>query len=313
MRQALRTHTVAVLACVLASAGLGSCRGSGAPPPARARGDEVVVSSFNFSESALVAEIYAQAIEAAGIPVRRELNLGPRELVQPALLAGLVDVVPEYLGSALASLAGTDGPLPGDPATARDRLVAALRPWDVRVLEPSAAQNQNGLVVSRATAERNGIFTVTDLAKLTGGLAVAGPPECPARPYCLPGLESRYGLRPARFVPFDTESQRATALVDEVVDVAVMFTTDGRLANGDLVLLADDRGLQPAENLVPVVSAPAMERYGPRLAGALDAVSGQLTTNGLSFLNWRVDSAGRDVASEARGWLERHALPAGRP
>ena len=310
MRQALRMRTAVVAACALSLTLLSSCSGSGEQPATRPRGNEVVVSSFNFPESALLAEIYAQAIEAAGIPVRRELDLGPRELVQPALLAGLVDVVPEYLGSALASLAGT---LAADATAVRDRLVEALRPWNVRVMDPSAAQNQNGLVVSRSTAERHGLRAISDLAGFPGPVTLAGPPECPQRPYCLPGLESRYGLRFARFLPFATESQRATALIDEVVDVAVMFTTDGRLATGDLVLLSDDRALQPAENIVPVVSAPAMERYGPRLSAALDAVSARLTSNGLTFLNWRIDTAGRDIATEARGWLERHALVAERP
>jgi osmoprotectant transport system substrate-binding protein len=309
VRQALRIRTVRTAALALALV-FSSCTPPGEPAPAPARGDEVIVSSFNFPESALVAEIYAQALEAAGVPVRRELNLGARELVQPALLAGLVDVVPEYLGSALASLPSSDGTPPADATAALDRLAVALRPWDVRVLEPSPAQNQNGLVVSRATAERQGIRSISDLARVSGGVTLAGPPECPQRPYCLPGLESRYGLRVARFLPFDTESQRATALLDEVVDVAVMFTTDGRLATGDLILLHDDRALQPAENIVPLVFAPALERYGSRLSGALDAVSGQLTSNGLSFINWRIDSAGRDIAAEARGWLERHGLVA---
>ena len=313
MRQVLRMRTAGLLACALTLTVLSSCSSSGEQPAPRPRGNEVVVSSFNFPESALLAEIYAQAIEAVGIPVRRELNLGPRELVQPALLAGLVDVVPEYLGSALASLAGTEGALSADAAAARDRLVTALRPWDVRVMDSSAAQNQNGLVVTRSTAERHGLRAISDLAGFPGPVTLAGPSECPQRPYCLPGLESRYGLRFARFLPFDSESQRATALIDEVVDVAVMFTTDGRLATGDLVLLDDDRALQPAENIVPVVAGPALERYGARLAGALNAVSAGLTSNGLSFVNWRVDTAGRDIATEAQGWLARHALIAERP
>ena len=312
MRQARRMRTSGLLACALSLTVLTSCSSAGEQAAARPRGNEVVVSSFNFPESTLLAEIYAQAIEAAGIPVRRELNLGPRELVQPALLAGLVDVLPEYLGSALASLAGAEGALTADAAAARDRLVTALRPWDVRVMDSSAAQNQNGLVVTRSTAERHGLRAISDLAGFPGPVTLAGPSECPQRPYCLPGFESRYGLRFARFLPFDTESQRATALVDEVVDVAVMFTTDGRLATGDLVLLSDDRALQPAENVVPVVAGAALDRYGTRLSGALNAVSAGLTSNGLSFVNWRVDIAGRDIATEARGWLERHALIAER-
>jgi osmoprotectant transport system substrate-binding protein len=312
MSQARRSRTAAVLAGVVVALLAGACQRAAEPPAAGVRGPEVVVSSFNFPESALLAEIYAQAIEGAGIPVRRELGLGPRELVHPALFAGLVDLVPEYLGSALASRVGQAEGEPGAPGSARDQLAAALRPLGLRVLEPSDAQNQNGLVVSRSTAERYGLTAVSDLAGIAGGFTFTGPPECPARPHCLPGLESRYGIHVTRFLPLETERQRATALVDQVADVAVMFTTDGRLAAGDLVLLRDDRGLQPAENVVPIVSALAVDRYGTRLVEVVDSVSDRLTSNGLSFLNWRVDVDGRSIPAEARGWLDRQGLVAGR-
>lgn len=307
MSRGRRCRTRLALACLGAALILPSCRDPATPPAADRDPTEVVVASFNFPESTLVAEIYATALEAAGIPVRRELGLGPRELVQPALLGGLVDVVPEYLGTALASVHAAAVP-PGDPGAARQALARALDGRGVRVLDPAEAQNQNGVVVARATAEHFGLSKVSDLAAHSSGFVLGGPPECPERPYCLPGLEGVYGLRFGGFLPLDTEQQRAAALVDGVVDAAVMFTSDGRLATGDLVLLADDRGLQPSENLVPVVSARALDRHGPRLVEVLDAVSARLTANGLRFLNWRVSMAGKDVATEARGWLERQSL-----
>ena len=286
-----------------------SCRDQ-APPRGDAgrTGTEVVVASFNFPESAVLAEIYARAIAAAGIPVRKELDLGPRELVQPALLSGMVDVVPEYLGTALASLAPAPGAPTTDTAAGRERLASLLAPRGVRVLDPAPAQNQNGLVVTRATAERFRLQAVSDLAAIAGDLALGGPPECPQRRYCLDGLQRVYGLRFGRFVPLDTEQQRATALADGVVDVAVMFTTDGRLAPGDLVLLRDDRALQPSENVVPLVSSRAAERYGTALIESINAVSARLTSNSLRFLNWRISIADRDISTEARGWLERQTL-----
>ena len=293
---------------MLAVAVLAACSADDGDAVPTVAGDEVVVASFNFPESELVAEIYAAALEAAGIPVRREAELGPRELVQPALLSGLVDVVPEYLGTALASVADAGGVDPADSGAVRRRLAEELARWDVRVLEPAPAQNQNGLAVTRGTAERRSLRTVSDLAAAAAGLSLAGPAECPERPYCLPGLERVYGLRFGRFMPFETEHQRVAALREEVVDVAVMFTTDGELAGGDLVLLADDRRLQPAENLVPLVSTEAADRYGAALVDALESVSARLTAQNLVFLNWRVAVAGNDAADEARGWLERHGL-----
>ena len=304
-----RSRVAAVLAALVAMLALVSCRDERPATEATARrGGEVVVASFNFPESVVLAEIYARAIEAAGIPVHRELDLGPRELVQPALFAGLVDVVPEYLGTALASVEPGVAGAPAASGDVRQRLARALESRRINVLDPAPAQNQNGLVVTRATAERHRLQAVSDLVPVAGDLALGGPPECPPRPYCLEGLQRVYGLRFGRFVPLDTEQQRAMALADGVVDVAVMFTTDGRLAPGDLVLLRDDRGLQPRENVVPLVSARAVERYGPRLAEAVNAVSARLTTNSLRFLNWRISIADRDVATEARGWLERQAL-----
>ena len=114
-----------------------------------APGGAVVVASFNFPESELLAAIYGLAIRHAGIPVRLELDLGPRELVLPALEQGLVDVVPEYLGTALRTLESRPGVLMSDPAAVRAALARALAPWHVRVMTPAAAQDQNGIVVTR--------------------------------------------------------------------------------------------------------------------------------------------------------------------
>ena len=295
---------------VCAVAMLTSCRPGTAPPGAESGSDDgaVVVASFNFTESELLAEIYALAIQHAGIPVQPRLDLGPRELVQPALEQGLVDVVPEYLGSALTSVAPHPGVPMTDTEAVRIALAVALAPWHLEVMTPAAAQNQNGIVVTAVTARRLGLRTISDLRRVAGRLKLGGAPECPDRQYCLPGLREAYGLSFAGFLPFATERQRVTALRDGVVDVAVLDTMDGNLATGDLVLLWDDRHLQPAENVVPVITDRAIARYGKRLTGAVDAVSAQLTSSALLFLDWRVEVAGAGVQAEARAWLERHGI-----
>jgi osmoprotectant transport system substrate-binding protein len=195
-----------------------------------------------------------------------------------------------------------------DPVAVRRELVRALAGWNVQVLRPAAAQDHNGLMVTSATAARLRLRTMSDLGPLAPRLVLGGAPECPQRPYCLPGLRRVYGLEFARFVPLATTRQRIEALEQGVVDVAVTDTTDGYLADGDLVLLADDRRLQPADNVVPVVHAGAVARYGARLADALDAVSARLTTNDLVFLNRRVTVGGENVLAEARAWLERQGI-----
>jgi osmoprotectant transport system substrate-binding protein len=287
---------------------LASCQQAPAGRPGSAHGGTVVVASFNFPESELLAAIYGLAIRHAGIPVRLQLGLGPRELVQPALEQGFVDFVPEYLGTALTSLRPHAQVAMPDPAAVRHALAGALARWHIRVLAPAAAQDQNGVVVTRATAARLHLRTASDLRRVAGRLRLGGPPECPQRPYCLPGLRDVYGLRFAGFLSFDTEGQRVIALQQGVVNAAVLFTTDGNLATGDLALLADNRHLQPAENVVPVITDSAMARYGERLARAVNAVSAALTSKALLFLNWRIEVAGNSVLAEARGWLERHGL-----
>lgn len=297
-----------MLALLAAMTVLVSCNGGTREAAARKPDERVVVAAFNFSESTVLADIYAGALEAAGIPVRRELNLGPRELVLPALQQHLVDVVPEYLGTSLEAVDPRATADRADPAAVRNALADAFGRWDIDVLTPAAAQNQNGLAVTTATSQRLHLTATSDLAAVAPDLALGGPPECPARPYCLEGFQRVYGLHMARFLAFDTEQQRTTALDQGVVDVAVVFTTDAVLGSGTLVLLADDRHLQPAENIVPVVSHRVVERYGARLTSALDAVSAKLTQNALVFLNWRVDVGGKDAAAEAHGWLERAGL-----
>jgi osmoprotectant transport system substrate-binding protein len=307
-----RGRAAVLAACSLVLTLLASCQaGPDRTTPAGhggAHGGTVVVASFNFPESELLAAIYELAIRHAGILTQLQLNLGPRELVQPALEQGLVDVVPEYLGTALTSLVPYPGVPMSDPAAVKNALARALARWHVQVMTPAAAQDQNGIVVTDATARRLGLHTVSDLRRAASRLVLGGSPECPDRPYCLPGLRQVYGLRFAGFLPFDTEPQRVTALEEGVADVAVLDTTDGNLATGDLVLLADDRHLQPAENVVPVITRSALARYGKRLADAVNAVSAQLTSKALLFMDWRIEVAGNDVTAEARGWLERQGI-----
>ena len=305
---ALRTGLVLVL--LVALAGCSSQPRRSAQPPARS--DAVVVASFNFDESRLLAEIYAQALAHAGIPVRVELHLGPRELVRPALRQGLVDLVPEYLGTATETM---------DPSVSAEHLPrwrllallrAALAPWRLTALRPAAAVDQNTFAVTRATARRHDLRTLSQLAAVAPHLVLGGPSECTQRALCLPGLRRVYGMHFRDFEAFDDAAQRQTALNEGVIDVELTFSTDGRLATGTLVPLRDDKGLQPDEAVVPVVSDRAVARYGPRLTRALDAVSAALDSAALRFLNWRVSVAGKDVRAEAHGWLRRHGLLAQR-
>lgn len=300
-----------VLLPVLVVLALTGCLPSGPErePAAAVDPDAVTVASFNFSESTLLAELYAHALEEAGLPVVRELAVGPRELMQPALEQGLVDVVPEYLGSALAYFDPGAAVASLDTAAIHKRLTDTLGRSGVEVLTPAPAQNQNGFAVTAATAERYGLRTISDLAPVAGELVFGGPPECRERRLCLGGLQGVYGLQFADFVALDSGGRRTRAALEEgQVDVALLFTTDGYLAGDQFALLTDDRGLQPAENVVPVVRRQTVEQYGEQLVDALDRVSAALTTEELARLNRRVDVDGEEPADVAATWLRDKRL-----
>ena len=303
-----RRTAVFVLALVLAAS---ACDRTSEPPLDVSTDDAVTVASFNFPESVLLAEIYAQALEADGVRVKRETDLGTRELVMPALVQGLVELVPEYAGSALLFFAGP-GSASADQDANHQALASRLGAFGVTALDPSPAEDQNGFAVTRETAARFGLHTLSDLAPVADQLTFGGPPECVRRPSCLPGLESTYGIRFADVIStLDAGGSRTVAaLTQGTVDVALLFTSDGAIDLNDFVLLRDDRGLQPAENVTPVVRREALGRF-PALAGSVNAVSALLTTEGLRSMNAEM-AHGADPRRIASEWLEQNGLAVAR-
>ena len=298
------------LAASLAFA-LAACVAPG-PPSEGAHGDDAItVASFDFPESVLLAEIYAQAIEGAGIRVEREPSLGPRELVMPALLQGLVEFVPEYAGSGLQFLAG-DGSTSPDREINHGRFAERLETLDVTALDASPAQDQNGFAVTAETAQRYGLRTLSDLARVSSNLVFGGPPECARRPLCLPGLERSYGITFGQvYSNLDTGGPRTvSALAEGTVDVALLFTSDGAIDLNDFVLLEDDLRLQPAENVTPVIRTGVLDRFGPSLADTVNAVSALLSTGELRTLNAEV-AHGASPEQIASRWLASNGLDPG--
>lgn len=304
MRGPYRTRLLPLVLAVLAVVGACADRDGG---EAAAEG-AITVGSFNFSESALLAEIYAQALEAEGFPVERRLDLAAREIVEPALEQGLVDLVPEYLGSALAFLDEGKGGVTADAEAVHANLATAFADRGVEVLAYAEAENPNGIVVTRERAQELGLRTISDLVPVAPQLVFGGPPECPQRPFCLAGLEETYGLEFQAFEPLDSGGRLTlAALRAGDIDLALLFTTDGNLVGDELVLLEDDRRLQPAENVVPVLRADVVERYGQAVVDPIDSVSSRITTAQLTQLNREVSEAGRP-AEVAADWLKSAGL-----
>jgi osmoprotectant transport system substrate-binding protein len=296
---------------LVAAVGLvAGCSTASAPNPApNVLGDDsITIASFDFPESELLAELYGKAIERAGIDVERATRIGARELVQPALIAGLVEFVPEYAGSAVEFLSlGESQPSP-DIASTHEELTGLIADHEVVALAPAPAQDVNTIVVTPDTAERYGLQTVSDLGRVASELTFGGPPECPSRPFCLMGLSQRYGLTFERFVPLDTGGALTRQALDRGdVDVALFFSTDPIIQIDGLVELTDDLALQPAENVIPLVRAEILERWGSTLVDRVNQVSERLTTTELRQLNAEVAVA-LDVGRVADRWLDEAGI-----
>jgi len=270
--------------------------------------DAIRVASFDFAESEVLAEIYAIALERKQFEVERLLKLASREVVIPALEQDRIDLVPEYLGSALEFITlGRSPPQRGTRAVHR-QLTRAMEQQGIDVLRPAPAQNQNVIVVAKHVPRWHTLRTISDLIPVAGDLSFGGPPECPNRPLCLPGLEALYGVNFSEFVPLDGSGPLTTAaLANGEIDAALMFSTDPSLNEEDVVVLADDKELQPPENVVPAIRHDVVERHGSTLVNVLNAVSAKLTTLDLREFNRRVrdGAAAKEVASE---WLELHGF-----
>ena len=310
----MKPRTALIAACAGLMVALAACTSSSGSIPSAAGlvgrpGTVITVGSFDFPESVVLAEIYGQALAAASFPVRILADLGPRELVDPALMDGLVQLVPEYAGSALEFFSLGRLSATSDAAAANRALAGSVAGRGLMAASPAPAQDANAIVVTAATAARYGLRSIADLARLAPGLMFGGPPECPGRAYCLPGLQQVYGLHFKAFIPLDAGGPLTLqALEAGDIGAALLFTTDPGITARHLVVLADDRGLQPAENITPVVRRDVIVRYGPNLLAALNTVSALLDTGELRALDARVELAGQDPRLVAGRWLRAHGL-----
>ena len=266
--------------------------------------DAIIVGSFDFSESILLAEIYATALEENDFVVERDFDLGSREIVQPALEQDRIDLVPEYLGAAVTFVTLGRTVATSSSEDMHEILEERLGDLGIAVLDYARAQDQNGFVVSEATATQYNLIRLSDLKPFAPELDFGGPPECADRPTCLRGLESVYGLDFREFEALDVGGpDTVAALEGGEVDVALLFTTDPIIDEKDFVLLEDDKELQPAENVVPFLRQDVIDRHGRDVVDVLDSVTHELTTDRLRKLNERVTLRGQRVDTVAEDFL----------
>ena len=294
-----RRASCALLAAVLVA--LAGCTAEQAPPP-RTADDAIRFAAYDFSENQTLVAVYAEAARRAGLPVTVQAGVGTREVLEPALEQGVVDVVVDYLGTA-AGFVGRASP--GPPLT-REELHAELSDVldgrGITVLAAAPAEDQNGFAVTTAFAAAYGLGKLSELGPLAADLVFGGPPECAERPLCLPGLREVYGLEFAAVRSMPSRAATVEALVAGEIDVGLLETTDARLGIAPVLLLIDDRSLQPHENVVPLVRTAVLDRWGDRLRAALDRASELLTTQQLVRLNRAVEIDGLTPAEAAADW-----------
>ncbi|MGI9644075.1 MAG: ABC transporter substrate-binding protein, partial [Ilumatobacteraceae bacterium] len=236
-------------------------------------------------------------------PVERLGAIGSREVVQPALELGLVDIVPEYAGTMLSFVSlGENEPTFDSDATVHE-LRAELGPRGMIVLDAANAQNKNVVIVTRALAAEHDLREMSDLEAIAGTLTFGGPVECPERRFCLVGMRDVYGLEFDDFVPLPSSAVVADGLLMGEIDVGLVFTTDAAMVDSNLTGLLDDRNMQPAENVVPVVRWDVYMRYAPDLGAVLNEVSSRLDTSDLALLNLQSTDPRADLGELARLWL----------
>jgi osmoprotectant transport system substrate-binding protein len=276
--------------------------GTGHPTGARTI---VVGVSGAFAENQLVAEMYAQVLEHAGYKVEREFDLRSREVSQSALESGQIDLKPEYLSSLLLFL-DSSGQASGDPDDVARQVGPRLGPTGITVLTPSPAQDTNQFVANAKTAQEFNLTTLSSLAAVADRLTVGAPPECPLRPFCLPGLRDVYGILFQDFEPLDAGGpQTVAALTSDEVQIGLMFSTDPSIEANGFIPLVDDKHLQDAENITPVIRT---EKLNDQVRWLLNAVSARLSSDTVTELIGKVLIDGRDVPAVAKAFLAANGL-----
>jgi len=297
---------LAALALLLtACSGLSSDdEGSSGQPSGGADKGEVRFGVVDFTEQVILTQIYGQVLQNAGYKVTYQ-KVASRELADPALFSGKLDMLIEYAGSQLIYLKG-------EPSADADKVLSELKtklePKQVTALDQAPMADQNALTVTQATASKYNLKTISDLAKVSGQLVFGGPPECRERDTCYKGLQTTYN---AKFKSFESLNQGAIkyrALINNQIQVALSFTTDGIIAKENLVVLQDDKGLFPADHAVPVVRNEYLSKAGDEFKNLVNKVSAAVTTEEITGLNAKVDIDNQDPDEVATQWLKDKSL-----
>ena len=281
----------------------GSTSSSSASGAAKAK---VTIGAQDFGESAILAEIYKQGLAAKGYDASIQKLGGFRDLEVKAFDSSTINFAPEYAASMLEFLNNKKGEASGDVKATVGLLQTQLDAKKLKALDVSDAVDTNAFVITKATSDRLGIKSLSDLASKGASLKLGGPADCETNPFCIPGLKSKYNLDlSGSFTALET-GQVASALDAGSIDIALLFSTDGRIKEKGYVLLDDDKHLLAADNVLPVLTTALAG--DAELVKAVNAITAKLTTAKLIDMNQRFDIAKEDAAVIAKDFLTQEGL-----
>jgi osmoprotectant transport system substrate-binding protein len=283
-----------------------ACGSTGGPASTKAT---ITIASFNFSESIILAHIYGDALKNKGYTITYKDKLGNREIVEPSLENGIIDLYAGYAATDLAFVDKRQGVAieSGSDAQANvQKLNARLSSKGVKALDPSPAIDQNAFAVTKAEADANNLTKLSDLSSVASKWTLGGPPECPQRPFCQPGLEQTYGLHFKAFKSLDAGGPLTyAALKGGDINIGLVFSSDGGIAANNFVVLQDDKHLEAADNIVPLIRT---DKSNSEVDALLNSIDAKLNTPDLTALNKSADVDKQDPTDLAATWVKDHGF-----
>jgi osmoprotectant transport system substrate-binding protein len=266
----------------------------------------VKIGSKDFTESILISEIFAQALEAGGFTVERKQALGGTAIIQAAMQSGEVNLYPEYTSTALLTV--LKEPADFDPESAYGKVKKGYKEkFDFVLLGMAPLNNSQGLAITKEAAEKYGVSSLTDLSSAAPDLRMCATPEFEDRDDGLAGLKKRLGGFDFKSVRVFDKGIKYEVLRRGEADVNVCFTTDAHLAKGDIVPVTDDISFWPPYNMVPIARADILDA-DPRIAEIIDPISASLDSAAMQALNAKVDLDGKEYKETAEAFLKEHGF-----
>jgi osmoprotectant transport system substrate-binding protein len=309
LRRTFAVAGVSVASLLLAACGGG---GTGSDPLAQPSssgsasgggGGAVIVGSADFTESTVLAELYAQTLTAKGVQASVKPSVGTREVYLKALQDGSISIVPEYTGNLLLNY---DKNATATTEAEIEQALPKVLPSDFKLGKPAPAVDQDVYVVTKEFSQKNGITSLADLKKVSKDSVLGGPSTLATRAYGVPGLEKVYGAKFKEFKPYDAPAVRSRDLNDGKIQVGEFFSTEAVIPDNGYVALQDPEGIILPQNVVPLMRADVASNA--TATAAIESVQSALTTEELTALNKKVDVDKADARDVAAEWLKGKGL-----